>query len=123
MKGGKAALEYLPLEYETVRVSTLYNKEADLKERIERRDRIWEPEDPVNPTPSGSKLPDSNMILVDKKEYKELKQKSATLDKVLMLLKGQTVTGIVKLTGTSPGTIHDEGQGSKKGQKGIERVI
>ena len=86
----KDSLEYLPLECETVRVSTLYNKEADLIERIESRDRIWEPEDPIDPTAAGSKEPDSDEILVDKKEYRELKQKSATLDKVLMVLKGQT---------------------------------
>ena len=69
-----------------LRVSTLCNKEADLIERIENRDRIWEPEDD-DPTPSESKEPDSDKILVDKKEYKELKQKSATLNKVLMFCK------------------------------------
>ena len=88
-------------------------------ERIERRDRIWEPENGSDPTPvpGGSKEPDSDKVIVDKKEYTGLKQKAATLDKILMLLKGQKMSGIVKPTGLSPGEKQDEGQGSKKGQK------
>ena len=109
----------MTIECEEVRVSHLYEREVDLIERIERRDRILDPDngsDPV-PTPSGSQDPDSPKVLVDKKEYKQLQQKAATLDKILMLLKGQKISGIVKPTSLPPGQTQDEGQGSRKGQK------
>ena len=51
LKGGEG-LEYLTMECEQVRVSTLYDREVDLIERIERRDKIWDPDngsDPVQP--------------------------------------------------------------------------
>ena len=117
LKGGEG-LEYLTMECEQVRVSTLYDREVDLIERIERRDRIWDPDNGSDPVqPSGSQDPDCPKVLVDNEEYKELKQKAATLDKILMLLKGQKMSGIVKPTGLSPGETQDEGQGSRKGQK------
>ena len=117
LKGG-VGLQYLTMECNGVRCSNLYNKDTDMIERIERRDRIWdpdegEPEPEPQKAPSGSKEPVSEKVLVDKKEYKELKEKAATLDKVLMLLKGQGVSGTVKPTGHH----EDEGQGSHKGQK------
>ena len=45
-----------------------------------------------------------------------MKKNSATLDKVLLLLKGQCV-GIVEPTDVGVRQREDEGQGSKKGQK------
>ena len=66
----------------------MYDREVDLIERIERRDRIWDPDNGSDPVqPSGSQDPDCPKVLVDKEEYKELKQKAATLDKILMLLR------------------------------------
>ena len=53
---------------------------------------------------------------IDREEYNELKKKSATLDKVLLLLKRQSAS-LVKPTGAGVRQREDESQGSKKGQK------
>ena len=104
-------------------ISRLYKKDEDLIEHIERRDSVWEPEDTGddkegNEEGSGGKTKDlnSDKVTIERKKYNELKKKSATLDKVLLLLKGQSV-GIVKPTGVGIRQREDEGQGSKKGQK------
>ena len=123
IKTGEGNLEFLLLECETVAISRLYKKDEDLIEHIERRDSVWEPEDTGDDkqgSEEGSEVKQkdqsSDKVTIERKEYNELKKKSATLDKVLLLLKGQSV-GIVKPTGAGVRQREDEGQGSRKGQK------
>ena len=65
----------------------------NLIECIERRDSVWEPDDPGDDqqgSAGATKDPSSDKVSIDREEYNELKKKSATLDKVLLLLKGQS---------------------------------
>ena len=100
-------------------VSKMYKKDEDLIECIERRDSVWEPDDPGDDQQGSAQVsaaatqdPSSDKEEYNE-EYNEMKKKSATLDKVLLLLKGKSAS-TVKPTGAGVRQREDEGQGSKK---------